>query len=83
MASHDGATYPGAYAGTEVIFVLVHGRTDLDGIHYRSRLDSDHFYIALFDCADPAIALLDKGLPIERQWVEDLLTPQGRRIVDL
>ena len=82
-ANHDGATYPGAYADTQAISALVHGRTDLDGIHYRSRLDSDHFCIALFDRADPAIALRDEGLPIDRPWVEDVLTPRGRRIVDL
>ena len=82
-ADHDGKTYPGAYASTQAISAEVHATTDLDGIAYRSRLDPDQLCVALFERADHKIELVDEGEPIERGWVDDLLEPHGKHVVDL
>ncbi len=82
-ADHDEKTFPGAYATSQAISALVHGRTDLDGIKYRSRLDPDHLCVALFDRADHRVELLDEGARIDRAWVDDLLEPRGKHVVDL
>lgn len=82
-ADHDGKTFPGTYATTQAISALVHGRTDLDGIQYRSRLDADHLCVALFDRADRKIELVDQGTMIDRGWVDDLLQARGKHVVDL
>ena len=81
--AQDGPAPGGGYATTQAISALVHGHTDLDGIQYRSRLDSDHLCLALFERADAAFELVAEGEPIARDWAEALLTPRGRRIVDL
>lgn len=81
-ATHDGTAWPGAYAATQAISALVHGHSDLDGIQYRSRLDTDHFCLALFDRADAALALVEDGQPIDRAWVDALLKPRGRHCID-
>ena len=80
---HDGKTYPGAYARTQKISTEIHATTDLDGIAYRSRLDPDQLCVALFDRADHKIELVDEGAPIDRGWVDDLLEPRGKHVVDL
>lgn len=82
-ADHDGATYPGAYADCQAISAMVHADTDLDGVEYRSRFDTDHLCIALFDRADAKVELLREGEPINRAWVDDLLEPRGKHVVDL
>lgn len=82
-ADHDGITYPGTYADTQTISALVHEHTGLDGIQYRSRFDPDHLCIALFDRADRKIELVEEDGPISRAWVDDLLQPRGKLVVDL
>lgn len=82
-ADHDGKTYPGAYAKTQAVSAEVHATTDLDGIAYRSRLDPDQLCVALFDRADHKIELIEEGQPINRGWVDDLLEPHGKHVVDL
>ena len=82
-ADHDGKTYPGAYIKTQAISAHVHATTDLDGIAYRSRLDPDQLCVALFDRADYKIELVEEGEPIDRGWVENLLEPHGKHVVDL
>lgn len=82
-AGHDETTYPGAYETTQAISAHVYRETDLDGIQYRSRLDTDELCIALFDRADAAIDLVDEGGEIERAWVEKVLEPRGRYLIDL
>lgn len=82
-ADHDGKTYSGAYETTQAISAQVHRETDLDGIQYRSRFDSDELCVALFDRADAAIELVDEGGAIERAWVESILEPRGRYLVEL
>lgn len=82
-ADHDERTFPGAYENTQAISALVHAHTDLDGIQYRSRLDPDHLCIALFNRADHKIDLIEENVPIGRTWVDDLLEPRGRHVVDL
>ena len=82
-ADHDGKTFPGTYATTQAISALVHSRTELDGIQYRSRLDSDHLCIALFDRADGKIKLVEEGLAIERAWADEVLETLGRHVIDL
>ena len=81
-ADHDGKTYPGAYAKTQAISAEVHASTDLDGVAYRSRLDPDQICVALFDRADSKIELVEEGEPIDRAWVDDLLAPHGKHLVD-
>lgn len=81
-ADHDGKTYPGAYATTQDISARVHAATDLDGIAYRSRLEPDQLCVALFDRADHKVELVDEGKPIDRAWVDDLLEPRGKYVVD-
>ena len=81
-ADHDGKTYPGAYAKTQGISAGIHVATDLDGIAYRSRLDPDQLCVALFDRADYKIELVEEGEPIDRAWVDDLLEPRGKHVVD-
>ena len=80
---HDGKTYPGAYTKTQNISKEVHATTNLDGIAYRSRLDSDQLCVALFDRADHKIEMIEEGEPIDRGWVDDLLESQGKHVVDL
>jgi len=82
-ADHDSKTYSGAYAKAQAISVEVHASTDLDGIAYRSRLDPDQICIALFDRADYKVELIEEGEPIVRAWVDDLLEPHGKHVVDL
>ena len=82
-ADHDGKTYPGAYARAQAISTEVHATTDLDGIAYRSRLDPDQLCVALFDRADHKIELVEEGQAIARGWVDDLLEPYGKHVVDL
>lgn len=82
-ADHDGITFPGAYATTQTISALVHGHTDLDGVQFRSRLDTDHLCLALFERADAAIELVEEGALIDRAWVDQMLKPRGRHVVDL
>ncbi len=81
-ADHDGKTFPGAYARTQAISAGIHATTDLDGIAYRSRLDPDQLCVALFDRADHKIDLVEEGQPIDRAWVDDLLEPWGKHVVD-
>jgi hypothetical protein len=82
-ADHDGKTYPGGYAATQAISAKVYATTDLDGIAYRSRLDPDQICVALFDRADHKIELIEDAKPIDRTWVDDLLAPHGKHVVDL
>ena len=81
-ADHDGKTYPGAYAKTQAISAEVYAATDLDGIAYRSRLDLDQLCVALFDRADHKIEMVEEGEQIDRRWVDDLLEPRGKHVVD-
>ena len=81
-ADHDGKTYPGAYAKNQAISAGIHTATDLDGIAYRSRLHPDQLCVALFDRADYKVELVDEGEPIDRAWVDDLLEPRGKHVVD-
>ena len=83
VGDHDGVTYPGAYADCQSISAMVHQDSDLDGIQYRSRFDTDHLCVALFDRADHKLVLVDEGLAIDRHWVETIIEPRGRHIVDL
>ena len=82
-ADHDEAVYPGVYDATQAISARVYRETDLDGIQYRSRLDTDEFCIAFFERADAAIDLVNEGSNIERAWVEQLLEPRGRHLIAL
>jgi len=82
-ADHDGETYPGSYADCQSISAMVHATTDLDGIQYRSRFDTDHLCIALFDRADAKIDLVEEGVPIDPAWIDALLEPRDRHIIDL
>lgn len=82
-AEHDGITYPGAYEITQSIAARVHAETQLDGIQYRSRLDTDALCIALFERADPKIALTQESEEIDRIWVQQLFEPRGYRLIDL
>ena len=82
-ADHDEKTFPGAYETTQAISALVHEQTILDGIQYRSRLDTDHLCVALFERADAAMELVNEGALIDRTWVDEMLEPRGRHIVDL
>lgn len=75
-------TYPAAYATTQDISARVHAATDLDGIAYRSRLDPDQICVALFDRANHEVELADEGEPIDRAWVDDLLEPCSKYVVD-
>jgi hypothetical protein len=81
-ADHDCKTYPGAYTKTQEISAGIHAATDLDGIAYRSRLDPDQLCVALFDRADHKVELVEEGEAIERAWVDDLLEPRGKHVVD-
>jgi hypothetical protein len=82
-AGYDKEANPVAYETTQAISARVYRETDLDGIQYRSRLDTDELCIALFDRADAAIDLVDEGCEIERAWVEKVLEPRGRYLIDL
>jgi hypothetical protein len=72
-----------AYATPQAIAGLVHGQTELDGVQYRSRFDNDELCIALFERADPAIALESEGAPIDKNWVKRTLAPRGYRLIEL
>lgn len=82
-AEHDGASNPRAYEVTQSISARVHAETSLDGIRYRSRLDTDELCIALFERADSKIGLIEEDWPIERNWVERVIEPRGCHIIDL
>ncbi len=73
----------GAYAAPQAIASLVHRDTELDGVQYRSRFDNDELCIALFERADPAIALKSQGDPIDKDWVKRTLAPRGYRLIEL
>jgi hypothetical protein len=82
-AGYDKQTNPVAYETTQAISRRAYRETDLDGIQYRSRFDTDELCIALFERADETIDLMDEGREIERAWVEQELERRGRYLIDL
>lgn len=71
------------YEATQRITAIVHGETDLDGIQYRSRFDSDELCVALFDRADRALALETERQPLDRDWAARILSARNFKLIDL
>lgn len=82
-ADFDPVPNPGAYVKPQRISAAVHRDTDLDGIQYRSRFDTDELCVALFERADAAIALQAEGLAIDKDWVKQTLKPRGYKLIKL
>ncbi|QAY80495.1 RES domain-containing protein (plasmid) [Sphingosinicella sp. BN140058] len=79
---------PEALAGTsydecQAITAIVHDKSNLDGIRYRSRFNNDEFCIALFERAGAAVNLVTEGEPIDRDWAFDVLKDGGYNLIDL
>lgn len=81
-ADFDPVDNPAAYGVPQQIAAQVFHDTDLDGIQYRSRFDSDEFCVALFDRADGAISLNSEGNPIPKEWAEKLLCSRGYNLIE-
>lgn len=71
------------YADCQAVSAIVHAAAACDGIRYRSRFENDLFCIALFERADHAIELVGEDVPIDRDWVFDVLKSRGYNLVDL
>ncbi|MEG8219607.1 RES family NAD+ phosphorylase [Sphingomonas sp. HH69] len=82
-ADFDPAIHRDAYATTQTISALVHAETALDGIQYRSRIDTDQLCVALFERADSAIGLVTENLPIGKDWTRKILKPRGYELIEL
>lgn len=81
-ADFDPATNPDGYETTQRISAMVHADSNLDGIQYRSRFDTDQLCLALFERADTAIKDTTEGTPIDKAWVKALLKPRGYRLIE-
>lgn len=81
-ADFDPATNSGGYHITQRISAMVHADTNLDGIQYRSRFDTDQLCVALFDRADTAVQGTTEGAPIDKAWVKALLKTRGYRLIE-
>ncbi len=82
-ADFDPVDNPGAYAVPQRIAAEIYKSTNLDGIQYRSRFDSDELCVALFDRADAAISLNAEGLPLGKDWTRKLLADRGYTLIEL
>lgn len=81
-ADFDPALPGTPYEATQRISAMAHAFGGLDGIQYRSRLDSDALCVALFDRADDAIRLETEGCRLEKDWVRAILRPRGYRLIE-
>lgn len=82
-ADFDPVDNPGAYAVPQQISAEIYKTTNLDGIQYRSRFDSDELCIALFDRSDTALSLNAEGVAIPKEWARKLLADRGYRLIEL
>jgi len=82
-ADFDPVANPGAYEVPQQISADIHKNTNLDGIQYRSRFDTDELCVALFDRADAAITLGGEGVLIPKDWTRKLLAGRGYTLIEL
>jgi hypothetical protein len=69
-----------SYIVPQRISARVHAETSLDGLQYRSRIDSDELCVALFARATHKVELSAKGLSLGRSMIRDFLHDRGKRL---